>query len=423
MLVYLISFAIGLFALSLAKAHADNEAVAYRRPNKGVMFVAFLVAFLALEIPAALRFDVGTDYMFRYVTDYDNLILYGIEPQQEWIYIQFYHVLVGSGVSFQWFFVVTSALINGFVLFALSQDKHRQYPLAFAVFFLHCMYFNSLSNIRQCLCSGAGIAAFAILWNWDRKKKKTYIIPLILLGLSALFHPTGLVYLPVFVFFLIPWDNKKMAVVLVLAAVLAIPAATFGVSLLKATKYAYFFSVKVDYGAGRIQLFFMIPEIVTALLALYQIFIKKNPDRRLLIPLVFFVGAMVAYAGAKAVRSNELFLRLYHIVNWFYLLYLPMVISCFEASSYRSAKSKAVLAGPNHKIYYHDHRMYVAPASLSERKVVQRIRFLETSTLSVPTTASRVLTVGFVLIGLAMFYVQAIWTPLYGAFPYQTIFG
>lgn len=438
MIVYLVAFFISLLFLLWARNYAIKKDRHGLKPSKFFLFVLAFLAFTPFFLISALRYDVGTDYMFRYVYDYQNLYYNGVAPEQEPFYHWFYNVIISNNINFQWFFVITGLLTNFFVFFAIMQDKNRDYPLMLFIYFAHCMFFSSLSNVRQCLGASCALASFAILFNWQRTKK-TYFISFLLILLSVLFHNTSLIYIALYFLFLLRPKGRKFAYLAIAVAILSIPLTSIGISFLRNTSYSYFLNSYLDYGAGRIQLFFIIPELICFVLALYKILHLHDDSEYLAYPLVFACGAFFAYFISYFVKSNELFLRVYHIFSWFIILYLPYLLKSFrtvEKKIYIDEDNNSVIylghkkrvnvdyyANEYNKVVIFNDRVYASDSALTLEQFIYTVKQPQKAVIFLQKDVYNTLKIAFIIIGILMFVVQEIWKPLYDVMPYQTYDG
>jgi hypothetical protein len=165
---------------------------------------AFIV-FMALFIPAALRYGIGADYN-TYV-QYFYEIGTGVKKNNEWGYRLLSKFLYDYDFDVQWFF----AIMSFFTLFFLFITIPRKSFFVIIVLYYLFLYFQSFNVVRQSLVITMGYHSFQLL------NKKRYIRSLILIFIAFLFHQSACAYL---IIFIVPKITKKMAAILFILIVI-----------------------------------------------------------------------------------------------------------------------------------------------------------------------------------------------------------
>jgi hypothetical protein len=116
--------------------------VSYKKDKK-LYYFAITFSFLILFLPAAIRYDIGTDYS-NYV-DYFHKIQQGIIVPKEPLYILFNQLIDYLDIDFQWFFIVIS-----FLTYFLLYKSLPIEILAIGIFlYVVRLYFASYDAVRQ----------------------------------------------------------------------------------------------------------------------------------------------------------------------------------------------------------------------------------------------------------------------------------
>lgn len=439
MTFYFLLFLVAFFSLFMAKRLADEATRSGEAMPRGRIFLWFLLAFLAFEIPAALRYGVGTDYLFRYLPDYQTMMASGKEPDMEAFFVLLYRFFYHTHSPFQWFFVITSFLINGFFLGAIALDKNHEYPLSISIFFLNCVYFCSLSNIRQYLALAIGVFVFS--WNINRKRSPWQVGGSFLLLLwSTTCHFSGLLYLFLYAFLLFRPRGRFLASITI-AFVLLSPLITAMVyRFLENTKYVYFLTNYLQYGRGVAQLVFILPDFFFFFVSIYLIFFTKKGQKNPLVyqSLLFSCFGFISYLITYILKSNELFLRIYHMFYAFPIVLAPHLLRCF-----REEHKWLVLEGKKDGRLYAAYDLASLPLSFIEAKP-QELLFLvwKGEKYVIPFSPSemsyqyrRTLCTGYkrpaysfckyviYLLMCVTLWMQEFYVPIYGVLPYRSIFG
>lgn len=212
MMVYL---ALGLSAVLLTKGATTTDKLSVRR-------CLWLLAFLVLFIPAALRHDIGVDYS-RY-QGYEELFdIYtsggSISEGMDIGFVLLIRVLGLFTQNAQWLFVVTSAFIIGLVLRAcqkLSPDP----TLSVALFLVAGLYLESLNIVRQWMAIACVLNALIWIKN-DRgmDKIQCFIRYALWVVVGASFHASALLWLAVYPLFYLPLNSKRMVAVTLISTV------------------------------------------------------------------------------------------------------------------------------------------------------------------------------------------------------------
>ncbi|MCP2233981.1 EpsG family protein [Erwinia aphidicola] len=234
----LIAFLCALFA-SISSTHGKHN-------HTGIRVVALSAMFLTMFLPAALRYDIGTDYK-NYVEIY-NILKNGGSERLEPIYLGLNYLVIGLDVSYQWIFVATS-LIMFLCLIKLSRE--RLYWVFISIFIFSC-YLNGYSSIRQ--YTAVSLLIIAVYQLLNSKKKSFLFITL----LAAGFHVSSLLLLPFYYSDRIKL-NRYISLLLIiifyiLITQLGLINIIFNNSFFLETKYAAYatnkFNVEVTEGSG-----------------------------------------------------------------------------------------------------------------------------------------------------------------------------
>lgn len=249
MLVYLSTGALAIASVAAA------QRVAAPRPLSARAWANLLwaVAFLALFLPSALRFDVGTDYsskefylgyveIFRVYADGGSL-RFGIDAG----YLALIRLIVALGGNVQWLFAITSALVCGLTLRACRRLSCSP-TLSVALFLTAGLYLESYNIIRQWIAIACVLNAFCWV-GWSETDgdahpgvgRRSFVRYAIWVCAGAIAHTSVLFWLLLWPLFAMPLNGRR-AVVLVVALVVA---AFFGwqvlAVVLEGTKYGRYF--------------------------------------------------------------------------------------------------------------------------------------------------------------------------------------
>jgi hypothetical protein len=163
-------------------------------------FASRIAVFLVLWIPAALRYNTGTDYM-AYVATFNNTYTGIIEGG--------YKILNDAirflGLSVQWIFVFTSFLVYFPICFVL---KRRHYFLVILFYILLFFYLRSYNIVRQAIAVSFVTGALVYL---DDKK---YFRAVCFMAFAISIHVSALLVLPLLLLKLIRFRTRTFPVFL-----------------------------------------------------------------------------------------------------------------------------------------------------------------------------------------------------------------
>lgn len=179
MIEYLSMFIISVFFAILSEKTA-----------KKVSKIIFqILAVLPFIIISSIRYNVGTDYFFRYVPNYLDIVNNKVVPSLEPLFVLLIKFCIFFTANPTILFVITSILINGMVFYAIF--KYSKSPvLSIIIYFLGSFFFGSMNIVRQFLAMFIILVSYRLLFS--EKYKFLYIIPVII---ATLFHTMSLIYL------------------------------------------------------------------------------------------------------------------------------------------------------------------------------------------------------------------------------------
>lgn len=177
-LTYILMLIFSIVMLCIAKKFEQN---------KIIKIGSYILAGLSFFIVSAIRYDVGTDYLFRYAPDYvkmgQGINISNLEIGYRiivWICLLFtkdYAIL----------FIVTSAIIIGLTFYTIY--KESTYPiLSVAIYFLAGYFFYSLNLMRQFL------AVSVLLFSYKYLVDKKYVKFIIGAIIAFLLHSSSIIF-------------------------------------------------------------------------------------------------------------------------------------------------------------------------------------------------------------------------------------
>lgn len=165
-----------------------------------VRVISRVIVFLALFLPAALRYETGTDYG-SYVD-----IFYKTTPgSQEYSWYLFNSFIRSLGLSVQWVFVFSSFLIYFPICFF---TKRTNFFYLIFLYIILLFYFKSFNTIRQFIAVSFIISSFSFY------EKRNFLLSIIFSLLACSFHVSTVLFFCVLLFGLVKYKNEKVPLVL-----------------------------------------------------------------------------------------------------------------------------------------------------------------------------------------------------------------
>ena len=157
------------------------------KENKWLKITAYVLSGLSFFIVSAIRYDVGTDYLFRYAPDYikmgQGIDIGNLEIGYK--IIAWICLLITKDYAI--IFAVTSAIIIGLTFYTIC--KESPYPaLSVLIYFCAGFYFHSLNLMRQYL------AISVLLFSYKYLIDKKYIYFGISVIIAGSLHSIGIIF-------------------------------------------------------------------------------------------------------------------------------------------------------------------------------------------------------------------------------------
>lgn len=327
MIVYSIMFLISVLFSFLAYSNGKHY---YRR------MIYTIIAFLPFIIVASVRYDVGTDYMFRNVPDYQNMVLGNDVPNLEPLFKIIIRFCILFSKDYVILFVVTSIIM--YTLFAITVGKYsKNIILSIIVFVFGTYYFKSLNLVRQFL--GMSVMFFAYRYILDKKYIKWFIC----LVIATLLHTSCLLYIITLFFDKKVFKLRYLIILIVLILTIGYPALVGFLSILgkfgnaNINKY-YNYVVYGDRGMNYSE---FIPEVLI-FIYFYYIYCKKKDKMEK--EGIFFINLQfVSILVALMNIYNSLFSRILVIFSFFQIISIPYFWSFYHDGKNITYKNKSII--------------------------------------------------------------------------------
>ncbi len=277
----------------------------------------FLLAFFPLFFIAAVRYDVGTDYLYTYVPNFLK-ILNGDLPYSEWGFNQLNKFIQLFTTNPQWLFVIT-AFIFTFLIIQTIVRYSSNVLISVVVFFISSIFFIFLNNMRQLIAVVLFFRSYPYIKNGD------FLKFLICLLCGMLFHLSAIIIIIPYVLVNLKFIRRNFSVfILVFTISLPVVAKLLELILFN-TKYRYYFESSFNNGnATKINLLYNLFFFVFSWALLYK---KVKTDKNAFILLFMQFMAFWVSASSLFINVSEMISR---ITQYFLVFQILLVPYCFK---------------------------------------------------------------------------------------------
>ena len=243
--------------------------------NKNIKIFLYFLAVIPFIVVSGIRYDLGTDYSFRYVPDYNS-----IANGEDVVNLEFgFKLLIKLCILFtnnpQILFVITSIIINALFFYVVYKySKNIIYSII--ILFFNGFFFSSLNIVRQCLAISIILIGYTFLIKEDNIKRN--ILYIIFLFIAFSIHKSSIITAS-FLFFTRrnimnwKWVIPCTILVLLLGEKLLIPLK----ELLKNTKYSVYFLEK--FLESDVSIIYLIENTIIYILMNIKYYYDKKNNR------------------------------------------------------------------------------------------------------------------------------------------------
>lgn len=326
MIIYILMLAISIFFAFLSK----------KVKNRKLHILIAIMAALPFAIVSSIRYDVGTDYLYRYVNDYNVLLKGGDVTNLEigFKLLDKFCILITD--NYQLVFALTSLIITAFIFYTIYRDS-KNVMLSIALYFIGAFFFQSLNMTRQY------IAISMIFYSYKYFLKGNWIKWGVFSILASMFHTTSLIATFIFIIsYLLKkiikkdiFANEKIVLVLIAILFFGEPLIRNLINfLLVQTRFKVYVGSNYDYGDLQI-----IPFIINLLLYIGMIYIVKKKNEEINDTDRFFITVQaIALIFVTLGKTSFLSIRLVYYFSIFQIISIPYFLkyvkNIFEKKTY-----------------------------------------------------------------------------------------
>ncbi len=306
--------------------------------QKDMAYLCLSISFLIIFIPAAIRYNIGTDY--RTYVDIFNQAKTGNIDYIEIGWQGFNYLIIYLGLEVEWLFIFV-AFITYLLLF-MSYPK--KYATLYHFMFMITFYLTTYTALRSAVVFSIGLIAIN-----HYIKHKNILIFIVLTALGALFHKSILVLLAIP---LLNIEGIKLILIRYKAAIFLILLAgfifryelinyIFNSSFIISLGYDSYannllFSGNTEYGSGLGIMLRCLPLLITLFYANKIMTTNTNNSVIIITVLLCFISVFMS-------ASIEIFTRLERVFIFAYILGTVAIYQCKEIK-YRAVYLMMILA-------------------------------------------------------------------------------
>lgn len=290
--------------------------------NKKKGYIYIICSGVPFLLVSCLRYNVGTDYMFRYVHDFKIFQNGGNVKNLEIGMRLLMKLIIFFNANYQWIFVITSILIISLIFFVIYRDSPMPW-LSILLFFLIGHFFNSLNIVRQY------VAISITLYGSIYLIKNNYKKWLLSIFIGCLFHTSSLIS----ILLLIP---KKLSENNKLLDIKLIPVFTIIIILFKdilrklliiflsVTRFSVYFNSEFD-----ISNFQIIPFTYNVILLFIFIYIIVNNKKEINDKKIYYYFNIQYILIIIVLCTNviDIFSRIIYYFSIYQLISIPYFLS------------------------------------------------------------------------------------------------
>ena len=238
MSVYIIMtiFAVIFSAFANIKEYKKEKKKIY---TINLKLLSWHISEIILIVVAAIRYDVGQDYMYTYVPYFNGLLHGHVNEDIEIGFFILNKIIQFFTHDYAWIFIVCSVVFFHYIYKAIREQSLMP---TLSVFLLvgTTYYFIFLNAMRQLIV--VAIFLYAIKFIKERNLKKFLMYMLV----AATIHSSALILIPLYFVYGIKLRPLKAFAILIVAILAKSLVSTLIFKILSFTKYSYYIDSRFD---------------------------------------------------------------------------------------------------------------------------------------------------------------------------------
>lgn len=315
-------------------------------------------------IVSGFRYDVGTDYMFRYLPDFKYMLEGGEVSNLEWGFKIIVQIIQLFTTNFQVLLVCCAVLIYGLIYYNIYKYSNHIY-LSILIFYIGIFFFDSLNVMRQYMAVTLLVCAYMNLLQDKIKKYFLYML------LAMIFHTMSIVFVIVFIPYVLRKNIKKLAILLVIPlAVMPVCKQLLQILLVNTKYHVYFTEGFEQFVTGDLQIVMLGLNAIILIVYMYIISQRKELLKNKEIVMYLFMQIVSTYI---CVYTGVLYIvfRFIYLFSVFQIWSIPLMLdnvesekkrkllTCIIMGAYIIAFSYLVLLNNTNEVLPYQIRLYV----------------------------------------------------------------
>ena len=266
-------------------------------------FFTALIPFIVLFCVSGFRYNVGMDFKYTYVYTFEKILSGSRNVRADIGFYLLNKIIIFLGGSVQWIFIITSFIINFFVIRSIfCQSKNKM--LSFFIYICGTFFFFSLNGIRQSIA--ISIFYYSLKYIENKRFDKYLLCNII----GCLFHNSAIIFIPLYFILSKEYKTYKKIIVIVMCFIFSSLIMPFVQQVLYSTKYKMY----LTNGAYSALEKFNVSTIINIIIWLfYEILLKKKYKKDIIYSKCHLVGIIVSIFVTKIPLAMRIFMSFRYI--------------------------------------------------------------------------------------------------------------
>ena len=294
--------------------------------DKSNIIIYYLLAALPFILISGIRYGVGTDYFYRYVTDIQKINLNIPVPDMELGFKLLIKLCLLFSKNYNLFFFITSVIANCIIFYNIKKDSNNK-VLSILIYFIAGFFFQSMNMIRQFIAISLIFSSYKWILNFSKKN----LIFLVICSIVAFsIHTSSIIAIFILLclkFIKKPFNYLTLTITIVLLILLSNPIYHLTKLIVSNTRFNVY--LVGAYAHGDVSYLNL---ILNLLIYMYMYFIYSKSKIKNTKLAIFYLNCQSITTLLFALTSNHvLFSRIAYYFSIFQILSIPYFISYFDS--------------------------------------------------------------------------------------------
>ena len=312
MYVYIIMLIISLFFIFLSE----------KSNNKKTKILYAILSVIPFILVSALRYDVGTDYFYRYVPDYNSLVRGESVDNLEIGFKMLVRLCILITSDYQILFILTSIITISLFMYTIHKQSKNKF-LSVAIFFLGGFFFQSLNILRQY------ISIVLVFFTYKYLLEKKYWIFILGVVLAFFIHNASIVCLILLLLKEKEVLNLKSIIIIALVIfIFGTPLMNIFRNIVENTRFNVYLNSIYDRGEMRI---LTILSNVILYIFMYMLYIVKKKNKKITNEDILYINIQgITLIFIMLSSQFYLFFRIAYYFMIFQIVSIPYFIKTID---------------------------------------------------------------------------------------------